>query len=120
MMVSIRSAARASPKAGSGRGSVRMGQAFPRVIDRREVVVGTIRDKWAGRRGDLTVRRSERHVLVERLAAARFAVAAETDLLDAGLGLAEQALAMLLQRLAALVDGNRFGERDFAALESCN
>src|SRR5262249_52961224 len=75
-----------------------------------EGVIGTGRRK--GR-----VSASKRHVVVERFGAARFAVAAEADLLDPGFGLAEQPLAMLLQVFAALVDRDRFRQRDFAALE---
>src|SRR5829696_8019020 len=55
---------------------------------------------------------------VERRRSGRLAGGADGDLLDAGLGALEERLAMLLQRLAALVDGDRFLERDLAALEA--
>src|SRR5262249_23324179 len=54
---------------------------------------------------------------VERFGAGRLARGIEGDLLDARLGLAQQLLAAALERFAALVDGNRFLERDVAALE---
>jgi hypothetical protein len=55
---------------------------------------------------------------VERRRSGRLAAGADGDLLDAGLGPLQERLAMLLQRLAALVDRDRFLERDLAALEA--
>src|SRR5262245_20636983 len=54
---------------------------------------------------------------VERLGAGRLAGGIEPDLLHPSLGLAQQLLAAELERLAALVDGNRFLERHLALLE---
>src|SRR4051812_25455140 len=54
---------------------------------------------------------------VERRRSGRLAAGADGDLLDAGLGPFEKRLAMLLQGLPALVDRDRFLERDLAALE---
>src|SRR5262245_66495835 len=54
---------------------------------------------------------------VERLGAGRLAGGIEPDLLDPSLGLAQQLLAAALERLAALVDGDRFLERHLALLE---
>src|SRR5437588_656048 len=49
---------------------------------------------------------------VERLGAGRLARRIERDLLHPCFGLAQQLLAAALERLAALVDGDRFLERD--------
>ena len=54
---------------------------------------------------------------VERLGALRRAVGAERQLLDLGLGLLQEPIAVLLQRLAALVDEDALLELDVAALE---
>ncbi len=54
---------------------------------------------------------------VERLGAGRLAGGIERDLLHARFGLAQQFLAALLERLAALVDRDRFFERNFALFE---
>src|SRR4051812_5599196 len=54
---------------------------------------------------------------VERRRAGRLAVRADRDLLDAGLGALQERLAVLLQELAALVDGNRVLEGHVALLE---
>src|SRR6516225_8752381 len=54
---------------------------------------------------------------VERLGAGRPSRRIERDLLDARLGQAQQFLAAALQRLPALIDGNRFLERHLALLE---
>ena len=61
---------------------------------------------------------SERRVVVERLGARRLAVAAEPDALDPAFRLLEQLLAVVLQRLAALVDRDRLLEVDLALFES--
>src|SRR3954452_13094346 len=47
---------------------------------------------------------------IERRRAGRLAVRADRDRLDAGLGAFQERLAMLLQRFAALVDGDRILE----------
>ena len=54
---------------------------------------------------------------VERLGAGRLAVARQRDLFDPRFGRLEQRFAMGLQRLAALVDGDRLGQRRLAAFE---
>src|SRR6476619_7034659 len=55
---------------------------------------------------------------VERLGTGRLAAGVERDLLDAGLGLAQQLLAAALQAFAALIDRNRLLKRNFAFLET--
>src|SRR5712691_10886727 len=54
---------------------------------------------------------------VERLGSGRLARGIEGDLLDPGLGLAQQFHAATLERLAALVDRDRLLERHLALLE---
>src|SRR5580700_7239574 len=54
---------------------------------------------------------------VERLGAGRLALRIERDFFDARLGLAQQILAAAFERLAALVDGDRFLERHLALFE---
>src|SRR5215218_9092445 len=54
---------------------------------------------------------------IERRRPGRLSVRADGDLLDPRLGFLEQGLAVLLQRLTALVDRNRVLERDVAAFE---
>src|ERR1700742_2661966 len=54
---------------------------------------------------------------VKRRDAHRLAAGIGGDLLDAGLGLAQQFLAAALERLAALVDRHRFLERNLALFE---
>src|SRR5262245_59222067 len=54
---------------------------------------------------------------VERLGTGRLAGGIEPDLLHSSLGLAQQLLAAALERLAALVDGDRLLERHLALLE---
>src|SRR5262249_33657459 len=55
---------------------------------------------------------------VERLGSGRLAGGIEPDLLYPSLGLAQQVLAAALERLAALVDGDRFFERHLALFEA--
>src|SRR5438270_10416535 len=55
---------------------------------------------------------------VERLGSGRLAAGIERDLLDAGLGLAQQLLAAALEAFAALIDGNRLLKRNFSFLKS--
>ncbi len=52
--------------------------------------------------------------------AARHAIAAEGQLLDAGLGLLQQAVAVLAQGFAALINGDAFLELDVAALQAAD
>src|SRR5206468_4257562 len=54
---------------------------------------------------------------VERLGPGDLAVGIGGNLVDAGLGLAQQFLAAALQRLAALIDRDRFLERHLAVLQ---
>jgi len=54
---------------------------------------------------------------VERLDAFRLAVGAERNLLDSRLGALEQPVAMGLEQFAALIEGDRFLQRDGAAFE---
>src|SRR4051812_20960384 len=54
---------------------------------------------------------------IERLGAGRLARSIERDLFHARFGLAQEFLAALLERLAALVDEDRLFERDLAFLE---
>src|SRR5208282_1436309 len=54
---------------------------------------------------------------VERLGADRLALRIQRDLRDARLGLPQQILTTVLERLAALVDGDRFLERHLALFE---
>src|SRR5579883_584621 len=58
-----------------------------------------------------------RSLHIERLGASRLAGGVEGDLLHPRLGLAQQLLAAALERLAALVDRDRFLERHLAFLE---
>src|ERR1700733_7895734 len=62
--------------------------------------------------------RTEQELLpIQRLGAGRLAGRVERDLLDTRLGLAQQIFAAALERLAALVDGDRFLERHLALFE---
>ena len=54
---------------------------------------------------------------IERPGAGRLAGGIERDLLDPRLGLPQQFLAAALERLAALIDRDRFFERNLALLE---
>src|SRR5215472_7324537 len=101
----------------------------PRSVERS----GTVRRRpgtWLGARPRISAAplRAARCVLqrirgtqallhIERLGALRLAGCIEGDLLDARLGLAQQLLAAALEDLAALVDRDRFLERDLALLE---
>src|SRR5262245_423597 len=97
------SAARASPGAGSLAGKKLMTISPLPMADAsvRPVSVGA-----GARSGN-----------VERLGAGRLASSIEPDLLHPSLGLAQQLLAAALERLAALVDGDRLLERHLALLE---
>src|SRR5262245_37289745 len=99
---SMASAARASPGAGSLAGKKLM-TISP--LPMADAPPGRCRSGGAGS-GD-----------VERLGAGRLAGGIEPDLLHPSLGLAQQLLAAALERLAALVDGNRLLERHLALLE---
>src|SRR5437016_13394351 len=55
---------------------------------------------------------------VERLGSGRLSAGVERDLLDTGLGLAQQLLAAALEAFAALIDGNRLLKRNFPFLKS--
>src|SRR5262249_40949224 len=54
---------------------------------------------------------------VERLGSGRLAGGVDRDLLDAGLGLAQELLAAALEAFAALIDCNRLLKRNFAFLK---
>src|SRR5262249_29599393 len=56
-------------------------------------------------------------VHIERFSPGRLAGSVERDLLHPRFGLTQQLLAAAFERLAALVDGNRFLERDLALFE---
>src|SRR5690606_22795114 len=57
---------------------------------------------------------------VQRLGPGRLAVARKANLFNLVLGSLQQAVAMRLQRLSALVDADRLVERDVAALKVVN
>src|SRR5262245_18432729 len=61
---------------------------------------------------------AEGSIDVERLGSGRFAAGVERDLLDAGLGLAQQLLAAALEAFATLIDGNRLLKRNLAFLKA--
>src|SRR5262245_8858703 len=99
---SMASAARASPGAGSLAGKKLMTISPLPMADARPAGA----DRGGARSGN-----------VERLGAGRLAGGIEPDLLHPSLGLAQQLLATALERLAALVDGDRLLERHLALLE---
>jgi len=68
-------------------------------------------DPFFRRNGLLYLNKEELNDLADRLAAA------QRDLLDLHLGFLEQRFAVRLKGIAALVDGDRFGQRRLAALE---
>src|SRR5215470_16371902 len=99
---SMASAARASPGAGSLAGK--------KLMTISPLPMADVRPAGADRSG-------ARSGNVERFGAGRLAGGIEPDLLHPSLGLAQQLLATALERLAALVDGNRLLERHLALLE---
>src|SRR5882757_7722217 len=74
--------------------------------------------EWARFLGGALRRTLGRSIDVERLGSGGLAAGVERDLLDAGLGLAQQLLAAALEAFAALIDCNRLLKRNFAFLKS--